>query len=300
MRVLIAYDGSAGAQTASDLAASVPWPAGSTLRLVSVIDPYQLLVPAPWGGVAASPDMEVETIVTSTAETGLSEAAARLQATGRSIESAVLRGRPASAIVDDATAFGADLVIVGSRGHGQIASLALGSVSAETVDHAPCPVLVARRPGIARVLFATDGSPSSRTAEALLAQWPIFADVPIHVISVADVVEPWYSGVAPTMYRQVLEAHARDLDESRKEHAQTAADCVGRLRAAGRHVESEVRTGDAAVEIVDTAAAWDTDLVVLGSRGRTGLKRVLLGSVARNVLHGSHASVLVVREAVRS
>jgi nucleotide-binding universal stress UspA family protein len=54
--------------------------------------------------------------------------------------------------------------------------------------------------------------------------------------------------------------------------------------------------GDAAAEIVAEAAAWKADLVVLGSRGHTGLTRVVLGSVARNVLQGTDASVLIVRD----
>ena len=60
--------------------------------------------------------------------------------------------------------------------------------------------------------------------------------------------------------------------------------------------EPERRTGDAAAEILTAATEWQADLVVVGSRGQTGLTRILLGSVARNVVHGSTASVLVVHE----
>jgi nucleotide-binding universal stress UspA family protein len=57
-----------------------------------------------------------------------------------------------------------------------------------------------------------------------------------------------------------------------------------------------MRDGDAAGEIVAAAEQRQADLIVLGSRGRTGLTRLLLGSVARNVLSGSTASVLIVHE----
>jgi nucleotide-binding universal stress UspA family protein len=57
--------------------------------------------------------------------------------------------------------------------------------------------------------------------------------------------------------------------------------------------------GDAAAEIVAEAESWGADLVVMGSRGRTGLTRILLGSVARNVLQGSRSSVLIVRDRSR-
>ena len=98
------------------------------------------------------------------------------------------------------------------------------------------------------------------------------------------------------MYRQVIEAHAKDLAEAKAEHTRIADETTARLRARGRQAEAVMRTGDAAAEIISAAADVAADLVVMGSRGRTGLARVVLGSVARNVLHGSTASVLVVHE----
>ena len=187
-------------------------------------------------------------------------------------------------------------MICGSRGHGTISRLLLGSVSAEVVDHAPCPVLISRTPAIARVLFATDGSVPSAAAETILSTWPIFERLPIHVVSVADVVQAWHTGIAPTMYRHVIEAHAKDLAEASAEHTRIAEETTERLQAHARHAEASMRTGDAAAEVIAAAADVGADLVVIGSRGRTGLARAVLGSVARNVLHGSNASVLVVHE----
>ena len=59
--------------------------------------------------------------------------------------------------------------------------------------------------------------------------------------------------------------------------------------------DATLRVGDAAAEIIEEASSWGADLLVLGSRGLTGLSRLVLGSVARNVLQGSDRSVLVVR-----
>jgi nucleotide-binding universal stress UspA family protein len=293
MRVLIAYDSSAGAEQALALAGAVRWPAGSTLRIVLVIEPPLLYMGPQLGGGVVLP-AGIDQDITAYAQEHVSEAARKLQADGRTVEGIVLHGRPASVLVEEATRSRADLVICGSRGHGKISSLLLGSVSAEVVDHAPCPVLVARKASIGSVVFGTDGSAASAAAEALLTTWPIFEGMPIQVVSVADVVEPWHSGIAPTMYARVLEAHARDLADAKAECTRIAEETAARLRAAGRDARAVVRTGDAATEIIAATEETGADLVVIGSRGQTGLARIFLGSVARNVLHGSQASVLVV------
>jgi nucleotide-binding universal stress UspA family protein len=293
MRVLLAYDGSAGASEAAALAEAIAWPNDSILRVVSVIEPILMPMAGPWDrGSAVATDLDMA--ITAATDETMREVVERLGSSGTSVDGAVLRGRAASAIIDDAHDFGADLVIVGSRGHGPIATLLLGSVSSEVVDNAACPVLVARSATLSRVVLATDESPAARSAEAILARWPIFTSVPIRVVSVAEVAHPWTTGIAPTMYRQVLDAYAAELRESKAEHQRIAAEAAGRLRKAGRVADAEMRDGDAAGEIVAVADQRGADLIVLGSRGRTGLTRLLLGSVARNVLSGSTASVLIV------
>ena len=145
-------------------------------------------------------------------------------------------------------------------------------------------------------VYATDESPSAQAAGALLSRWPIFDGLPIRVVSVADVARPWTTGIAPTMYGQVLDAYAADLRGAKKEHQRIAEDAATRLQESGREATAEMHAGDAAGEIIAVAEERGADLVVLGSRGRTGLTRLLLGSVARNVLSGSTASVLIVRD----
>jgi nucleotide-binding universal stress UspA family protein len=298
MRILLAHDGSSGATQATDLVRDISWPSASIVRVISVIEPAMPAVTA-WGAIADYSD-EVDALIREYVEGEVARTVTRLQGPNLSVEGAVLRGRPGTTIIDESRTFGAELVVVGSRGHGGIASLVLGSVSGEVADHAPCPVLVARQSTMSRVIFATDGSPSATAAQALLAEWPIFGVLPIRVVSVADVPHPWQSGIAPTMYGQVVDAYAKDLEESKREHRRIADASVEALRAAGLDAVADVRVGDAAGEVIAAAANAGADLIVVGSRGRTGLTRVLLGSVARNVLHGSTASVLVVHDSVEA
>jgi nucleotide-binding universal stress UspA family protein len=294
MRVLLAFDGSAGAAEAVALAQTIAWPADSRLRIVSVVEPGAWIPPLPRVPMTSAPVLEPELVAYF--EERQAEIVERFALAG-GIEAAILRGRPASAIIDDARDFAADLVVLGSRGHGPVASLVLGSVSAEMVDHAPCPVLVARRGTVSRVVIATDGSQSARAAEDVVAGWPIFDGVPIDLVSVADAIRPWTSGIAPMFQRQAVDVYTQDLHDAIQAAESVAFEAAARLREAGRDADAAVGRGDPAAGIIDFAEKRQADLIVIGSRGRSALAEIVLGSVARNVLAGSKVSVLVVRGA---
>jgi nucleotide-binding universal stress UspA family protein len=292
MEILMAYDGSSGADQALLLAGGFRWSTDSRLHVVAVVKPG-----LPYAGIAGAdvPSAEIDAQLTRYHEELVAEAARRLSADGLRTAGVVLRGRPATVLIDEAERFGADLVIAGSRGHGRVATLVLGSVSAELVDRAPCPVLVARTGPVRRIVLAVDGSLPAARAETLLATWPIFENIPIHVLSVTDVMEPVQFGFAPAPHLRAAAEHASYFAEAQKNHTRIAEEAAGRLRAAGRQVEATMRIGGAANEIIALATEAGADLVVMGSQGRTGLARLLLGSVARNVLSASGVSVLIVR-----
>ena len=83
-------------------------------------------------------------------------------------------------------------------------------------------------------------------------------------------------------------------------HPEFAQQGAARLTAAGREADSVERVGEPAAAIIRAAEQWNANLVVLGSSGRSGLARLLPGSVVRHVLHGSHASVLIARAPIAS
>lgn len=295
MRVLVAYDGSPGAEQALVLAGALHWPAATRFTVAAVVE--TAIVPIGVSTRAINPGSPLDASIAELHQERVSEAARSLGVGGREAEGVLLRGRPGTALVDEATRSGADLLIAGSRGHGRVARLLLGSVSEELVDQAPCPVLVARTDQVSRVLLAIDGSPGAEAAASLLANWEIFERVPIHVLSVADVMEPVQFGLAPARYHQAAAEHAAYYAETQETHTQIAAEAALRLSAAGRTADPTMRTGGAADEILDLASEAAADLIAMGSHGRSGVSRILLGSVARNVLHGSASSVLIVRDA---
>lgn len=299
MRVLVAIDGSDSASLAVDLVADVAWPGGTTIRVVEAIETGAALFGGPWPTLALVQADELEAQLRLGANATVQEAEARLTRPGLTVESEVLRGRPAAALVDDARRMAADLMVVGSRGHGTIESMLLGSVSAEVIDHAMTPVLVARRRRIDRVVLAWDGSTSASRAAELLGRWPIFARSSVRVVSVADLESPWLPDFPGAGSPELMEIYFATADASRSRHDLLASEMTVELQAAGLTAEADRREGDAATEILAAANAFEADLILLGTRGRTGMARLVLGSVARNVLHHASSSVMVVRETLQ-
>jgi nucleotide-binding universal stress UspA family protein len=296
MRVLLAIDGSAPAAQAIDLAAGVRWPDGTTIRVAQAVATGAELFGGPWPALALVQSEELEAELRAEADTTVRQAAARLARAGLTVETAVLTGRPGTAIVDAARTLNADLVVLGSRGHGTIESMLLGSVSAEVIDHSPTPVLVARASGFGRVVLAWDGSSCAARAADLVRTWPIFAGTSVRAVSVSDVGVAWRTGFAEFENVDLMPLYTEAVEASRRQHEKLARELAAQLVAAGRSAEADVREGDAAAEILAAAKEADADLIVIGTHGRTGLERLLLGSVARNVLHHAACSVLVVRE----
>ena len=288
MKILLGTDGSHQARIAEQLVETIPWPKGSLITVVHA----QEAMP----GIRGMPDDAYASLYNETKksiEDQLAQLESRLAAPGRAVDGIVPFDRPASAIVDEARRMGADLVVVGSRGRGALASTLLGSVAAEVVDHSPCPVLVARAPQVARVLVADDGSDSAREAEELIAGWSFLRAPSVRAVSVVDL-----SGLVQAetgMEMMSGDAYQRMFDDLRDLHARYAREAAERLRPLDPKVSWEAREGFVGSEIVAAAARAGADLIVIGTRGRTGLARLLLGSVARSVLFHSPTSVLIVR-----
>ena len=296
LRVLVAIDGSEASSRAVDLVCAIPWPAGTGITVVEAVESGEGLYGGPWPALAMVEVGRLESEIRSSADRDVRDAAERLVRPGLAVDTAVLRGRPATAISERARAMGAHLIVVGSRGHGRISSMRLGSISSELIDHAPAPVLVARGTCIDRVLLAWDGSSCAASAAELLHRWPIFAASSVRVVSVADIEVPWWTGFPEPGSPELMPTFLEAAEASRKHHDELVVDMADTLRASGLPATPDRLEGDAATEILGRATATGTDLIVMGTHGRTGLARLVIGSVARNVLHHAHCSVLIVRE----
>jgi nucleotide-binding universal stress UspA family protein len=141
-----------------------------------------------------------------------------------------------------------------------------------------------------RILLAVDGSAPSQDAIDEVAEraWP--APTTARVISVVRPYVPPATEFVPVAFtpQDVLQQQERDA-------RQIAARAAERLTQSGFSVDTVVRQGDPRTAIVDEAAEWGADLIVVGSHGHTGLTRLLLGSVAQAVVAHAPCSVEVVR-----
>ena len=142
-----------------------------------------------------------------------------------------------------------------------------------------------------RILLAVDDSTYSEAAIEAVASRPWPPDTIARVLSAVEhfvptTAELWYDAAGNLEgLREGLEKRAEQL----------TARAAERLQATGLAVETIVRSGDARSTIIDEAKEWGADLIVVGSHGYTGIKRLLLGSVAQSVVSHAPCSVEVVR-----
>jgi nucleotide-binding universal stress UspA family protein len=145
-----------------------------------------------------------------------------------------------------------------------------------------------------KVLLAVDGSKYSDAAvQAVISQ--------IHKdkaeVLVLQVVEPRIFSTPPQMAAGYEPELAEIMKEQFKQAEQTVNRAAASLKTAGFNAKTRVVEAETRIGILDLAGEWHADLIVLGSHGRKGLQRFMLGSVAESVARGAYCSVLIVRTA---
>ncbi|MDP2785383.1 MAG: TSUP family transporter [Sulfurimicrobium sp.] len=203
------------------------------------------------------------------------------QAAGLDPELVVMKAEdPYMGIVEAAEEYRADLIVMGRRGKRGLARAMVGDATARVIGRASCNVLVVPRgAGNCKtgILIATDGSRFSDAAAVTAGKLAVANNLPLTVVSV------------------VLPSH----NQQRRQEAQIAVQRVRKgLEKEGLAISAAVVEGGRADEaIVAQARKSGADMIVMGSHGRTGLDRVMLGSVAERVIGRSETPVLVVKAA---
>lgn len=194
---------------------------------------------------------------------------------------------PAAFILDSAAAVKADLIVMGTHDHSRIAELFAGSVSHRVLLHSTVPTLIVKgnaRP-VTRVLMAVEGREDAIRLQTWLTSHPFKDPVAITILS-----------VIPSLHLgdpQVM-VGLENWSELSKQHAeQIVNDTAQSLAGSHFTVSTDVRLGDPVATVCDVGNSHD--LIVVGSHGRKGLDRFLLGSVSHAIVHRANCSVLVVR-----
>ena len=145
-----------------------------------------------------------------------------------------------------------------------------------------------------KILLAVDLSPYSAAAVETVATrpWP-----PGTLVRVLSAVEP-IPLPATELWYDAGGSLERARQETTKQYEELTKRAAESLRGHGLMVEPVVRDGDPRMVIVEEAKEWSVDLIVVGSHGRTGITRWLMGSVAQSVVSHAPCSVEVVRQKV--
>jgi nucleotide-binding universal stress UspA family protein len=194
---------------------------------------------------------------------------------------------PAAYILDSAARVNADLIAVGTHDRSRVTEVLAGSISHRVLLHATIPTLIVKgkaRP-ITRVLLAVEGSVDAVRLHTWLTSHPFKNPVAVTILSVVrslDMIDP------NVMVNLV------DWSEQNKRYAeQVVKDTALALASPQFTIATEVLLGDPVTTVCEFGTAFD--LIVVGSHGRKGLNRFLLGSVSHGIVHRAGCSVLVVR-----
>jgi len=297
MQILLATDGSEGAFAATDFLMGLPLPEGTQVTVVTVLkvlleeDEIARLPPERRGTyeqTRASAVAEAQQLLDAEAE--------RLRSVGLTVDTRIRTGHAAEEIVRLASEQRHRIIVVGSHGTHGPKNFLLGSVSDRVFEYAPCSVLIVRPTSDQavsdqqlRILLAYDDSPPARAAAAWCASLPLPTATRFKVLTVLPLIH---------MFRQDVRQQLNWVWQEKKDAARRGLERVtAEVGREGLAVTTDlVESSDVAQSILDQASAFDSDLVVIGHKGKRGFERFLLGSVTARVAHHAPCSVLSVRE----
>ncbi len=291
--ILVATDFSETAELALERAIEFALRHESEIALVHVMQPD---IPP-----LAAPEMIVippnyEEMLRDACIQGLSKAARRPREAGVRVSEHLEHGTAAKRITACAEALGVDLIIIGTRGNTGFKRLLLGSIAEEVVRIASQPVLTIH-PGddrsiepVRRLLFPTDFSPAAEQALAfanlILARTDDAEIILVHTYHLASTVVPLggFGNGGSSLF----------VENAHHFATQATGPSVEALRSNGLRVDVVIERGDPAEVVIELAAERDVDVIVMGTRGHSKLRQILMGSTAERIVEHAPCPVLTV------
>jgi nucleotide-binding universal stress UspA family protein len=197
-------------------------------------------------------------------------------------------GSPAEVIVSMAEEQNADLIVMGARGLGPIKERLLGSVSHRILTLAPCATLIVNGPvkAMKQILLPLQGLSDAEAAIRFLQLKPFHEAVEVTLLTVLPSTEPPWPSDAAAAAAEKLEVQAL---QSARDYIDGVAE---RLRTIGYQARGVAVLGTPSSMILQEATKLRSDLILMGTRGRQGITRFVLGSVSHAVLHQMPCPVL--------
>ncbi|WP_049909439.1 universal stress protein [Haloarcula japonica] len=276
--ILVPTDGSPGSERAFEAAVALARTHDATVHVLSVVDKH-----GPTDDWDYDGDSPAAAFIESQAD--------HVDSEGLSVASAVREGVVHDAVLDYADENAIDLIVMGTHGRTGVRRFLLGSVTEKIVRLADVPVLSVKadaEPGTISfddILLPTDGSSGAEAAIEPTGTLASETDATVHLVSVVD-TRSLGVDVGSSVIVDELESVATDA----------IGDASDRLAELGvGTIETAITHGTPYRAILDAIEDADADLVVIGTHGRTGIDRYLLGSVAEKLVRTSPIPVMTVR-----
>ena len=283
-RVLVATDGSSHAQAAITTAMQFPWPEGSRVRVV----------------IARNPRAEHRrSILLAALDRGAQDAAERarraLSHRWPDVEIVIVDKPPVNAILTEAKQFAADVIVLGWRGHGTVRRLLMGSVSRGVVRGARSAVLVVRQPKrVGRIVVGYDESPTAKLALEFIDRLTPPQGGRVTLVNAVQLMPVPSRGRVPGAAAIASEIRRRNTARGRAAMRELSR-AARQLKRSGWQTRAMLTTGEPLRDLLRAVATTRAQLLVVGARGTTGVRHLLLGSVAEGSLDRSPVPVLLVR-----
>lgn len=295
--ILVSLDGSALAEEALPRAIDLAVTVGSTVLLLRAAEAH---------GFTGADATDAQVIAVHEAEAYLAGVREWVLRQGvADVQTAVWYGPAADAIVDAARFRKADLIVMSTHGRSGLGRLVLGSVAARVLHSTSTPTMLLRHgasplgaastratsgtPRAQRVIVPLDGSPAAEAILPFLLQIAGPLDMRVVLIRVLEPIPPRAVELGPVI--------VEDVEGRRHDAEEYLAPIAAQLSRRGVDVRAEVRRGAPVAEILTAARETGADLIAMTTHGRSGLGRLLFGSVAEALLRGAGIPVFLMRQA---
>lgn len=285
MNILLAVDGSENSYEA--LRTLKYFRRADELTLLHVVDAPRPAYPKMVPEVAQELYAQLEQSLKDEGNRLLARAQSLLPPHSGSTTKRLEMGSPAEVVIALAESRHVDLIVMGARGLGPIKERLFGSVSSRVMSFAPCPKLIVKGPvpDLSQILLPLQGQSDAETALRFFQKEPFEQPMMVTLLTVLPLTRPPWTvdyAVADKLEAQALR-HAREFIEG----------VATKIQSLGHTARGTSLLGVPAATIAEQAEKIGADLIMVGSRGRQGITRLLLGSVSHSVLHQAQCPVLV-------